>query len=123
MHRLFKLFVPVTLALLTTLQAGALESSVTISRFIAQEKPYAEFFFYILGSSVVSDSTGHASIQCTYFIYRDSTVVAGDKYNLVTEMGSQRQDFMDLKRHYLKPGKHRLTVEFVDNQDTTNNLS
>ncbi|MDX1477915.1 MAG: GWxTD domain-containing protein [Saprospiraceae bacterium] len=123
MSRIFRKGCLLSLSVLLTAQLTALESSVSISRFTAQGKPFAEIFFYILGSSVTADSLGQASIQCTYLIYRDSVVVAGDKYNLLSGVGDGHGDFMDLKRHYLSPGRHSLTVEFVDNQDTTNNLT
>ena len=104
----------------------ALEADITITRFQTPDKAYAEFFIYILGSSVsveTDQSTTRASVNVTYFVESGAQVVAGDKYNLISSGDGPIADFMDLRRHFLDPGTYQLTVELTDNLNPDNTVS
>lgn len=101
----------------------ALDADVAVTRFRTMDKAYAEIFIYVLGSSVTSrmDSNRHfASVSVAYFISQGNEVIAGDKYNLISTGVSGLSDFMDLKRHFLNPGKYEVLIELTDNLDSTN---
>ena len=103
-------------------QSGiAMQATVDLHRFESEGKPFVELFFYILGSSVDSEPESGASVQITYMIGNSTGIVAGDKYNLITE--TSQEDFMDLRRHHLPPGEYVLTAEIVDNLDTLDVLN
>ncbi len=104
--------------MLPVLQAGrAMHATVDIVQFQTEDKSYVEVFFYILGNSVESTDELPSSVQITYMIMRDTVLAAGDKYNLVASNSAGESDFMDLRRHYLSPGKYSLIVAIKDNHN------
>jgi len=116
MNRLLILIV----ALQIVFQSGqAMHATVDVYQFKADDKAYAEIFFYILGSSVKSNAELPSSVQIMYRIMSDGIVAAGDKYNLIVANHADGSDFMDLRRHYLSPGPYSIVVEIMDNHDTT----
>lgn len=113
-----KRFLILVLAMQMFYQAGsAMHATLDVYQFQADNKSYVEIFFYILGSSVKSGVELPSSVQIQYMIMSDSIVAAGDHYNLVVESNAENSDFMDLRRHYLAPGKYSLIVEITDNHN------
>lgn len=101
----------------------ALEADLSITRFRTPDKTYVELFVYILGNSVhavYTDSVHRASVNVTYMISSDSGVITGDRYNLLSSGNEFVPDFMDLRRHVLNPGTYSITLELMDNHDSTN---
>lgn len=104
-----------------------LQGTAELYRFQANDKPYVEIFFYVLGSTVTQQQidTGQfkGGVELLYLIERtDREVAAGDKYNLLSPASEKPVDFMDIKRIALGPGDYILVVEYRDIADTANSL-
>ena len=91
----------------------ALQASVEVYRFVANDRPYAEVFFYILGNTL-PDSLGNRSVEILYHFTDENGSAIGDKYNLNISTEQSGSDFMDLRRHYLKPGAYRFNATIKD---------
>lgn len=107
--------------------AQGLQGTAELYRFQANDKPFVEVFFYVLGSTVTQQEvdTGQyrGAVELLYFIERaDGEVVAGDKYNLLSPASEAPVDFMDIKRIGIGPGDYHLVVEYRDRADTANAL-
>ena len=92
-----------------------MKATVDLHQFRAGEKQYVEIFFYVVGNSVANPDS--ASVRITYYIEKDTAVVAGDRYNLIASEGSDGGDFMDIRRHYLSPGEYTFTAQLMDNRN------
>ena len=115
--RYFKLIVTFLAIAALSHSSVAMKATVDVFRFQADDKPYVEIFMYVVSNSVTRTATNNYSVEVKYFIYRDTNVVAGDKYNLVIPEGTDAGDFMDIRRHYLDPGKYFLKVHMRDNNN------
>ena len=103
-------------------RAQRIQASVDVYKFQAQGNAYAEVFFYVLGDTAL-DSIGSKSVEILYFFIDSTGEAVGDKYNLVASHESGADDFMDLRRHYLDPGKYLFSATITDRNAENSSVS
>jgi len=104
----------------------ALDASVTHASFRANTQGFVEIYLQVIGSSVefakVDEYNQKASVLVTLLISNEEGVVRADKFVLNSPVTPEIVDFIDLKRYSIQNGTYTMMVEFLDQNDKTNNL-
>ena len=106
-------------AFVRVIALSALQSHVEVYQFRNEGKPYVEVFFYILGSTV-DIAANERGVEIMYHFTDSSGAAVGDKYNLINPRQEFSEDFMDLRRHYLRPGTYAFYATITDLGNTAN---
>ena len=107
---------------------SALEISVDSGSFKNGEKTYLEAYVRVLGRSAefreLATKNGllQATIGFTFIISQGGKIVSYEKFKLSSPELKASQDFLDVKRFALDPGKYILKIEAIDNNDPENKM-
>ena len=116
------------LALLFQFTAVALEVSIESGSFKNGDKTYLETYVRVLGNSAefrelkAKNGLVQASINFTFILSQGIDIVSFEKFTLNSPELDSAQDFLDVKRFALSPGKYTLKIAAVDNNDPANKL-
>lgn len=101
-----------------------MDISVSYATFKGDQSDYVEVYLYAVGSSldqkVHVDSMLQANIEVTILFKQGEEIIQFDKYLLNGPMVKSPTDFIDLKRYGLNPGKYKMEVTVVDQNDLEN---
>ncbi len=117
-------YIPFLLILILSGEAKSLDISVSTAQFKAEQKAYLETCLYVIGASVKADTLEdnqlQAGVQITIIIRRDSSILAFDKFNMISPTGFDIKDFMELRRLPLENGAFIFELEAIDLNDPSN---
>ncbi len=100
-----------------------MDISVSYATFKGDQSDYVEVYLYAVGSTLEQneiDSQFQANIEVTILFKQGEDIIQFDKYLLNGPMGDKPMDFIDLKRYGLEPGKYKLEVTVIDQNDLEN---
>lgn len=115
------------IVVLSGMQGYALDVSILITQYFADNSPYIEVYLHTVASSVAplketatNVDFAERQVKVTVLFKQDNQIIRFD--NFVIESGKQKtlKDFVALKRYGLKPGKYKMEFECVDLADEKN---
>lgn len=118
----------VIFVLFTSIILNALEVSIESGSFKDGDKTYLEAYVRVFGRSIefkeISTRRGflQASVNFTFIISKDGKIVSFEKFKLNSPELKTAEDFLDVKRFAVDPGKYILKIEAVDNNNPENKL-
>jgi len=116
------------LAFITCFTANALEVSVDCGSFKNEDKTYLEAYIRVIGRSAEFQASKtnsgflEASIDFTFIISQGVDIVSYEKFKLNSPKLKDAQDFLDVKRFALAPGKYTLKIAAIDSHNPENRL-
>lgn len=126
--RIFVQYVPIRLVmknlsflvllLVLSLPLSALDASLSFARFGGPQGTYVEIYLHVSGQTVStvaqSDSTVQGAVDVLVFFEQGENIIKYDKFRLMSPVGKNIVDFIDLKRYPLPEGDYKLRVEVTD---------
>lgn len=123
-----RIFFSFILAFITCFTSYALEVSVEYGSFKNGEKTYLEAYIRVLGRSAEFQESKtkngflEASIDFTFIISQGINIVSYEKFKLNSPKLKRAQDFLDVKRFALAPGKYTVKIAAIDSHNPENRL-
>lgn len=106
------------LGLLLSVQALALDASLSYATFKNGDQRYIEVYLHVAGKSVatvaVNDSMQQAGVDVLVLFQQGDKVVKYDKYVLNGPVARRSLDFVDLRRYSLSDGLYKVVVKITD---------
>jgi GWxTD domain-containing protein len=114
--RFYLLFFALSTSLLALAQPKA---SVGFSTFNSENGPYVEVYLSVERSSLEKSPTGKQSAVFTLLFNQDDQIRQADKIELIAPTDDDDRNFIEAIRYFMPNGKYRLSVEGIDNADTS----
>lgn len=116
-------FIIILLCLFQFTHSFGMDISVSYATFKGDKSDYVEVYLYAVGSTLTQmpiNDKFQSNIEVTILFKQGEEILQYDKYQLNSPMASDTTDFIDLKRYGLTPGKYKMEVIVVDQNDTEN---
>ncbi len=100
-----------------------MDISVSYATFKGDKSDYVEVYLYAVGSTLKQmpvEDKFQSNIEVTILFMQGEHILQYDKYLLNSPIENDTTDFIDLKRYGLTPGKYKMEVTVVDQNDLEN---
>lgn len=111
------------MALMLSVQAWALDASISLATFYSPQQNYVEINMHLSGRSLTfvqqPDSSWQAAVEVVLIFKQGEQIVKYDKFRLNSPSSQRRIDFVDLKRYSLANGTYDLEFAITDANNPT----
>ena len=116
-------FILIFLCLFQFSLSFGMDISVSYATFKGDKSDYVEVYLYAVGSTLTQmaiEDNFQSNIEVTVLFKQGDEILQFDKYLLNSPIARDTTDFIDLKRYGLAPGKYKMEVTVVDQNDLEN---
>lgn len=116
-------FIFIFLCLFQFSMSFGMDISVSYATFKGDKSDYVEVYLYAVGSTLTQmaiEDQFQSNIEVTVLFKQGEEILQFDKYLLNSPIARDTTDFIDLKRYGLAPGKYKMEVTVVDQNDLEN---